>query len=300
MGGDDGGGDALPSRESSVRVSEHEHEREREHERTGMAERESARARRARRVRAVARTMLGDGCGAVGGVGGSMAAARGRVVFLLERTHADQSACARRERAGFEPPRAPCSRRKSPHANSCRPGHRSTWARPAEHEAIVKPHSICTICSCGGKWCCAARAPRCIAANASTHRAAAPKAACPTSSVAMLMHDAMRQGEVVQHSKDCAAWWRTMPHACTMMSARRPQAQAACRKAARAAAAWPRRGRPRRWHRRAFRSRGPGLDKARFVKKPNCEELTFLRYKSRLFCALSPALSHPTDCMLMR
>ena len=98
MGGDDGGGDALPSRESSVRVSEHEHEREREHERTGMAERESARARRARRVRAVARTMLGDGCGAVGGVGGSMAAARGRVVFLLERTHADQSACARRER----------------------------------------------------------------------------------------------------------------------------------------------------------------------------------------------------------
>ena len=149
MGGDDGGGDALPSRESSVRVSEHEHEREREHERTGMAERESARARRARRVRAVARTMLGDGCGAVGGVGGSMAAARGRVVFLLERTHADQSACARRERAGFEPPRAPCSRRKSPHANSCRPGHRSTWARPAEHEAIVKPHSICTICNCG-------------------------------------------------------------------------------------------------------------------------------------------------------
>ena len=170
-----------------------------------MAERESARARRARRVRAVARTMLGDGCGAVGGVGGSMAAARGRVVFLLERTHADQSACARRERAGFEPPRAPCSRRKSPHANSCRPGHRSTWARPAEHEAIVKPHSICTICSCGGKWCCAARAPRCIAANASTRRAAAPKAACPTSSVAMLMHDAMRQGEVVQHGKDCAS-----------------------------------------------------------------------------------------------
>ena len=35
-----------------------------------MAERESARARRARRVRAVARTMLGDGCGAVGSVGG--------------------------------------------------------------------------------------------------------------------------------------------------------------------------------------------------------------------------------------
>ena len=37
-----------------------------------------------------------------------------------------------------------------------------------------------------------------------------PNAACPTSSVAMLMHDAMRQGEVVQHGKDCAggAWWR--------------------------------------------------------------------------------------------
>ena len=35
--------------------------------------------------------------------------------------------------------RAPYSRRKSsPHANSCRPGHRSTWARPAEHDAIIK------------------------------------------------------------------------------------------------------------------------------------------------------------------
>jgi hypothetical protein len=265
-------------------VSEHEHEREREHERTGMAERESARARRARRVRAVARTMLGDGCGAVGGVGGSMAAARGRVVFLLERTHADQSACARRERAGFEPPRAPCSRRKSPHANSCRPGHRSTWARPAEHEAIVKPHSICTICNCGGKWCCAARAPRCIAANASTRRAAAPKAACPTSSVAMLMHDAMRQGEVVQHGKDCAAWWRTMPHACTMMSARRPQAQAECRKAARAAAAWPRRGRLRSWQARLSQLTWSRRATRRALYERNCESLQELTFSQSPCC----------------
>ena len=81
---------------------------------------------------------------------------------------------------------------------------------------------------------------------------------CPQSGVSheqrrhALMHDATRQGEVVQHGKDCAggAWWRTMPHACAMMSARRPQAQAECRKAARAAAAWPRRGRLRRWQAR--------------------------------------------------
>ena len=180
--------------------------------------------------------------------------------------------------AGFEPPRAPCSRRKSPHANSCRPGHRSTWARPAEHDAVIKPHSICTICNCGGKWCCAARAPRCIAANASTRRAAAPKAAigspCPTSSVAMLMHDAMRQGEVVQHSKDCAAWWRTMPHACVMMSARRPQAQAECRKAARAAAAWPRRGRLRSWQARLSQLTWSRRANRRALYERNCESST--------------------------
>jgi hypothetical protein len=76
----------------------------------------------------------------------------------------------------------------------------------------------------------------------------------------MLMHDAMRQGEVVQHGKDCAAWWRTMPHACAMMSARRPQAQAECRKAARAAAAWPRRGRLRRWQARLSQWDLVGLD----------------------------------------
>ena len=141
---------------------------------------------------------------------------------------------------------------------------------------------------CGGKRCCAARAPRCIAANASTRRAAAPKAAigspCPTSSVAMLMHDAMRQGEVVQHGKDCAAWWRTMPHACAMMSARRPQAQAECRKAARAAAAWPRRGRLRSWQARLSQLTWSRRATRRALYERNCESLQELTFSQSPCC----------------
>ena len=59
------------------------------------------------------------------------AAPRPAASILCERMRSGhcQHVCA--VRAAFEPSRAPCSRRKSPHANSCQPGHRSTWARPA-------------------------------------------------------------------------------------------------------------------------------------------------------------------------
>ena len=188
--------------------------------------------------------MLGDGCA-------TRLAAR---VARWRRPVAVSCSCSSARTQTSQHVRAVSAPGSSRRAHHARGGNRRTRTAAGRATAARGPGRRSTICNCGGKWCCAARAPRCIAANASTHRVAAPKAAigspCPTSSVAMLMHDAMRQGEVVQHSKDCAAWWRTMPHACTMMSARRPQAQAACRKAARAAAAWPRRGRLRRWQAR--------------------------------------------------
>ena len=108
---------------------------------------------------------------------------------------------------------------------------------------------------------------------------------CPQCGVsAMLMHDAMRQGEVVQHGKDCAAWWRTMPHACTMMSARRPQAQAECRKAARAAAAWPRRGRLRSWQARLSQLTWSRRATRRALYERNCESLQELTFSQSPSC----------------
>lgn len=83
----------------------------------------------------------GDGCGAVAAWAASedtaiaarrrrrrrfdrSAACRRRPVamFLHARTQTIQH--VRAVSAGFEPSRAPCSRRKSPHVNSCRPSHR--------------------------------------------------------------------------------------------------------------------------------------------------------------------------------
>ena len=124
-----------------------------------------------------------------------------------------------------------------------------------------------------------------------------PSCSCPTvaigrpsrtSSVAMLMHDAMRQGEVVQHGKKIVqhggVQCRSMPHACAMMSARRPQAQAECRKAARAAAAWPRRGRLRRWQARLSQLTWSRRATRRALYERNCESLQELTFSQSPCC----------------
>ena len=122
--------------------------------------------------------------------------------------HGAVSACACAVSAGFEPSRAPCSRRKSPHANSCRPDHAArapdgsedagleeapvplvhhaaSAARSQRASTTATTRRSCSSCTCtctrstmtrpptecdNANGCCAVCAPRCVAANASTLR----------------------------------------------------------------------------------------------------------------------------------